>query len=135
MHLSYVPDVILQSFLKLWLWKKSKHQNKQNINHGNNNSQFHNPKKKVNWTVPIIINNRYTTYVATDQKQPPEVLCKKAVLKNLGNFTGKHLRLSFFLIELQAFGWRTSTNDCSSTDEKESENSSNFIKYCYLNFW
>ena len=27
------------------------------------------------------------------QKQPPEVLCKKSVLKN---FTGKHLYLSFF---------------------------------------
>ena len=30
------------------------------------------------------------------QKQPPEVLCKKSVLKNFTNFTGKHLYLSFF---------------------------------------
>ena len=32
------------------------------------------------------------------KKQPPEVFCKKGVLKNLANFTGKHLCSSLFLI-------------------------------------
>ena len=30
------------------------------------------------------------------QKQPPEVLCKKDVLRNFGKFTGKHLCLRLF---------------------------------------
>ena len=34
------------------------------------------------------------------QKQPPKVFYKKAVLKNLEIFTGKHLCRSFFLIKL-----------------------------------
>ena len=38
------------------------------------------------------------------QKQSPEVLCKKAVLKNLAIFTGKALCWSPFLIEWHA--WR-----------------------------
>ena len=29
-------------------------------------------------------------------KQPPEVLCKKGVLRNFAKFTGKHLCQSFF---------------------------------------
>ena len=40
------------------------------------------------------------------QKQSVEVFCKKGVLKNFPNFTGKHLFWSSFLIKLQA--WRTS---------------------------
>ena len=36
------------------------------------------------------------------QKQPPEVLRKEAVLKNLANFAGKHLCWSLFLIKLLA---------------------------------
>ena len=36
------------------------------------------------------------------QKQPPEVLDKKSVLKNFTKFTGKHLCQSIFLIKLQA---------------------------------
>ena len=32
------------------------------------------------------------------QKQPPDVFCKKGILKNLANFTGKHLYWSLFLI-------------------------------------
>ena len=35
------------------------------------------------------------------QKQPLELFCKKGVLRNFANFTGKHLCWSFFLIELQ----------------------------------
>ena len=37
------------------------------------------------------------------QKQPPVVFCKKGVLKNFSNFTGKHLCRSIFLIKLDAF--------------------------------
>ena len=38
------------------------------------------------------------------QKQPPEVFCKKGVLRNFAKFTGKHLCQSLFLIKLQAGG-------------------------------
>ena len=34
-----------------------------------------------------------------DQKQPPRCFMKKAFLKNLAIFTGKHLRWSLFLIK------------------------------------
>ena len=36
-----------------------------------------------------------------NQKQPPEVFCKKAVLKNIAMFRGKHLCWSLFLINFQ----------------------------------
>ena len=36
------------------------------------------------------------------QKHSPEVFCKKGVLKNFANFTGKPM-LEFFLIKLQSF--------------------------------
>ena len=35
------------------------------------------------------------------QKQPLELFCKKGVLRNFANFTGKHLCWSLFLIELK----------------------------------
>ena len=35
------------------------------------------------------------------QKQPLELFCKKGILRNFVNFTGKHLCWNFFLIELQ----------------------------------
>ena len=35
------------------------------------------------------------------QKQPPEVFCKKAFLKNFAKFTGKHLCQSFFFNKVQ----------------------------------
>ena len=35
------------------------------------------------------------------EKQPSEVFCKKCALKNVANFTGKHLCLGLFLIKLQ----------------------------------
>ena len=37
----------------------------------------------------------------TPQKQPLELFCKKSVIRNLANFTGKELYWSFFSIELQ----------------------------------
>ena len=42
-------------------------------------------------------------YSSYQQKQPPDVFCKKAALKNFAIFTGKHLCWSLFLIKLQAF--------------------------------
>ena len=38
-----------------------------------------------------------------NQKQPPEVFYKKAVLKNFAIFTGKHLCWSLFIIKFQTF--------------------------------
>ena len=37
-------------------------------------------------------------------KQPPELLCKKGVLKNLAKFMGKQLARVSFLIKLLALG-------------------------------
>ena len=34
------------------------------------------------------------------QKQPPGVFCKRSVLKNFANFTGKYLYWNLFLINL-----------------------------------
>ena len=39
----------------------------------------------------------------TEQKQPPEVFYKKAVLENFAIFTGKNLCWSLFLKKLEAF--------------------------------
>ena len=36
------------------------------------------------------------------QRQPPEVFCKKGTLKNFANFAVKHLCWGLFLITLQA---------------------------------
>ena len=49
------------------------------------------------------------------QKQPPEVLYKKGVLRNFTKFTGKHLYQSLFFNELQA---RPGTGD-SGTETLE----------------
>ena len=38
-----------------------------------------------------------------NQKQPPEVSCKKGVLENFTNLKGKHLCWNLFLIKLQSF--------------------------------
>ena len=43
-------------------------------------------------------------YFTSVQKQPPEVFCKKGVLRNFAKFIGKQLRQSlFFLIGLQLY--------------------------------
>ena len=44
---------------------------------------------------------KYIKSLCLLQKQPPEVFCKKGVLKNFANFTGKHLCWSLFIIKLQ----------------------------------
>ena len=61
----------------------------------------------------------YLRYVL--QKQPPEVFCKKTVLKNFAIFTGKHLffRVSF-LVKLQV---------CNFI-EKETLTQMFFCQYC-----
>ena len=45
-----------------------------------------------------LVHFRFTVFNAN---QPPEVLYKKAALKNFALFTGKHLCSSLFLIKLQ----------------------------------
>ena len=40
-------------------------------------------------------------YIHTEyEKQPPEVLCKKAIINNFAIFAGKHMCGSLFLIKL-----------------------------------
>ena len=55
------------------------------------------------------------------QKQPPEVLYKKAGLENFAKFTGKHLCKSLFLIKLQI-------SACNFT-KKETLSPVNFAKF------
>ena len=43
------------------------------------------------------------SWVFCEQKQPPNVFCKKVPLNNFAIFTGKHLCSNLFLIKLQAF--------------------------------
>ena len=50
------------------------------------------------------------------KRQPPEVFCKKGVLKNFANFTGKHLCWSIFLIMLQALNPATFLKRESNTE-------------------
>ena len=53
---------------------------------------------------PILLCNKTAAEAYVQfQKWPPQVLCKKGVLKNFANFTGKHLCWSLFLIKLQVF--------------------------------
>ena len=47
-------------------------------------------KNKMNYKMTNTIN----------QKPPPEVFCKKGVLRNFAEFTGKHLCQSLFFIKL-----------------------------------
>ena len=50
-------------------------------------------------STPIACNAMCVQYV---QKQPPEMLFKKVVLKNFANLTEKHLCWSLFLIKMEA---------------------------------
>ena len=49
------------------------------------------------------------------QKQPLEVYCKKGVLKNVANFTRKHLCWKLLLIKLQLWGPATLVKRGSNT--------------------
>ena len=42
-------------------------------------------------------------FTMNNKKQPPEVFCKKAVLKNFSILTGKYIGSSLFLIKLWPF--------------------------------
>ena len=43
------------------------------------------------------VNERYIKRLEDDlQKQPPEMIYQKVILKNVAKFTGKHLYQSFF---------------------------------------
>ena len=48
----------------------------------------------------VVRHNRVAKYLKKIQKQSPEVLCKKGVLKNFANFTGKHPCWSLFFNEV-----------------------------------
>ena len=59
------------------------------------------------------------------QKQPPEVFCKKVAVKKFVILTGKHLSWDFFLIKFQVFrspGWQLY--------QIESPTQVFFCKYC-----
>ena len=51
----------------------------------------------------ILMGTKIFSSIPKFQKQPPEVFCKKAILKNFTIFTGKPLCWILFLIKLQAF--------------------------------
>ena len=64
-------------------------------------------------------------FLAWCQKQPPEIFCKKAFLKNFAIFTGKHLCWSLFLTKLQVLR--------SATLLKRDSNTSVFLWiYCEI---
>ena len=46
-------------------------------------------------------------YIRTSQKQPPEMFCKKGILRNFAKFAGKHLCQS--LVFNKVAGLRPST--------------------------
>ena len=41
-----------------------------------------------------------------NQKQPPEVFCKKGVLRNFAKFTGKHLCQILFFNKVAGLQWQ-----------------------------
>ena len=43
-----------------------------------------------------LVDNKLSIHFGEDQKQPPKVFCKKAVLRNFAKFAGKHLYQSLF---------------------------------------
>ena len=55
----------------------------------------------INKTSLFIWNWKQQMFTMNNEKRPPEVFYKKAVLKNFLIFTGKHLCWSLFLIKLQ----------------------------------
>ena len=49
------------------------------------------------------MNHKFPHETSCNRSIPPEVYCKKCVLKIFAKFTGKHRCWSLFLIKLQAF--------------------------------
>ena len=86
----------------------------------------HVEKKKYKDVITRLRNGCLITFKKI-QKQPPEVFCKKAVLKNFAIFigrTGKHLYWSLFLIKNIAKLLRTPIlkNGCFCKCVHETEN-------------
>ena len=60
-----------------------------------------------------VIKYVFSILLSKIQKQPPEVFCKKGVLKNVTKFTGKHLCQSLYFNEV-AGRWTTASKNRSS---------------------
>ena len=56
----------------------------------------------------------YVPTIFSYQKQPPEVFCKKGVLRNSASFTGKYLCWSLFLVMLTQVFSRDYSKICKS---------------------
>ena len=56
------------------------------------NPLFYKKKIQIQYCRDVLKSNEIDTEI---QKQPPEVFCKKRVLRNFAKFTGKHLYQSF----------------------------------------
>ena len=66
----------------------------------------------------VVRHNRVAKYLKKIQKQSPEVLCKKGVLKNFANFTGKHPCWNIFYNQvagLQPAGFLKKDSNASNT--------------------
>ena len=70
-----------------------------------------------------------STVVSKVQKQPPEVFCKNAVLRNFTIFTGKHLCSSLFLIKLHANLFKKGSNTGVSCEYYEIRKNTYFEKH------
>ena len=56
-----------------------------------------------NSILAVLNGSEHTSELLHGHKQPPELFCKKGILKNFAIFTRKQLCWSLFLIKLQAF--------------------------------
>ena len=84
---------------------------------------------RINKTSLLNRNLKQQIFTMNVHKQPPEVFCKKAVLKNFSTFTGKYLCSSLFLIRLSAFSSATLLKgDC----KRFFVNIANFLKTLIL---
>ena len=66
----------------------------------------------------VVRHNRVAKYLKKIQKQSPEVFCKKGVLKNFANFTGKHPCWNIFYNQvagLQPAGFLKKDSNASNT--------------------
>ena len=57
--------------------------------------------RSLNLLYTIFIRLGLVMFIFMLQKQPPEVFCKKSVLKNFANFTGKDMCWNLFLIKTE----------------------------------
>ena len=103
------------------LYHKYYKQRRQNVVKNSINDGGNTQKKMINLSNDLAVKGRrmltfyFLKILCSIQKQPPEMLCKKRVLKNFPNFTGKHVCWSLFLIKLQALGPATLLKRGSNT--------------------